>query len=58
MDQEYPQPDQPGWENKYRYAKGLEQASTDLIRFFEGLDSQYIALSQKEKDVEESIDDA
>ena len=58
LGEEYPKPVGEEWQDKYRYARAYEAASSDMVNFLIGLKNQYLTLLEKEKHKEESIEDA
>ena len=55
LDKEYPSPQVKGWEEQYRYAKALEQASSVFINFLTRTEKEAENIEQREKDGEQSI---
>lgn len=58
LDNKYPSPDEEGWELKYKFAKAYEHVAEDIVNFFVGLDSDFVRLSELEKEEEKSVEEA
>lgn len=58
LDKEYPDPKQPGWEDQYKYAKALEQASSVFINFLLRLENEGNELSERIKKGPDSIEES
>lgn len=58
LEVEYPKPVGTKWQEQYRYARAYEQASSDMIKFLVGLKEQLKSITEKENEVETSIEDA
>lgn len=58
LDQEYPKPVGPEWQDQYRWAKAYESVAADVVEFFIGLKNQGTILAEKEKEEEPNFDEA
>ena len=58
LEEEYPTPNKRGWEDKYRYARAMEQVSVELLNHWLNLKSEHERLTKLEaNDGEPNVED-
>jgi hypothetical protein len=50
LEEEYPKPNNKGWEEQYRYAKAFEDAAASIVQNLVAMRANYIELTKREKD--------